>query len=177
MKYIFIGISILFFSCNTNSNSGKPEKSSMSSMTLDISMDTWILDNQEIKTLLSDYINKVKDDFKEEDHIIILYRALNDSTYRYIFAVGFSITSFVDTPPHLLFKFEEQLICVEIEGLDIFKMNEDVIVEFTKKHFPDLYNYYLEYECFPMLPTGGSLQWELVFQYDSLISKKEYYTQ
>jgi len=56
-------------------------------------------------------------------------------------------------------------------------MNEDVIVEFTKKHFPDLYNYYLELGCFPMPPTGGSLQWELVFQYDSLISKVEYYTQ
>ena len=181
MKYIFIAISLLFFSCNTNT--GKPEKSSMNNMLLDISIsiDSWILDNQELKSLLSDYISEVKDDFgkegHKEDHIQIDYRVLNDSTFRYVLSVGASINSFVDSPPHLLFKFEEQLICVYIEGLYIFKMNENVLVEFTKKHFPDYYNYYLELGCFPIVPSGGSLEWELVFQDDSLVSKKEYYTQ
>ena len=44
---------------------------------------------------------------------------------KYRGSVGVSRSSFRRRAknPHLLFKFEEQLICVEIEGLDIFKMN------------------------------------------------------
>ena len=89
MKYILLGFSMLFFSCH----SGKPEKDNRKSNTVDISMDTWILDNEELKLILSDYISQVEDELKNGRFIEIWYRAINDSTCRYVFGVSLDIYS------------------------------------------------------------------------------------
>ena len=173
MKYILLGFSILLFSCH----SGKPEKDNMNSNKVDISMDTWILDNQELKSILSDYINKAKSEMRDGNFIGIYYKAIDDTTNRYFFVVEFDINALLVFPPHLLFQFEQQLVSLHIEGLDIFKMNDDFIVEFMKQNFPEQYDYFLEVGEYPMPTTGGCLTWVLVFQNDLLISKEEFITQ
>jgi len=175
MKYILTGICVVLFSCN----SGKYENYTMNRFTVDILTDTWILDNQYLKSILSDYVDQVKDGLGKEDIIVIDYKAINDSTCRYTLSVGFDISSFLDDPPHVLFRFEQLLICLYIDGLNIniFKMNEEFLAELMKKNFPDQYNYYLKFGTFQMSATGGSLVWELVFQNDRLLSKDEYFTQ
>ena len=174
MKYILLGFSILCFSCH----SGKPEKDDMNSNTVDISMDTWILGNEALKSLLSAYIVQAKDELKNGNFVVIYYKAINDSTCRYVFCVSFDINTFIDDfSPLVLFKFEQHLISFHVKGLYIFKMNDDFLVEFMKKNFPKQYNYYLRDGDYPIGATGGGLTWELVFQNDSFISKEEYYTQ
>jgi len=175
MKYILLGFGILLFSCH----SGKLEKDNgnSNSNTVDISIDTWIIENPQLKSELSDYIIKVEDEIKDGNFIEINYKAINDSTCRFVFWVSLDNNIFTYHIPHVLFKFEQQLVSLHIEGLDIFKINNDFILEYLKKNDPDQYDYYLQYGDYPISPTGGGLQWELVFQNDSLISKEEYFTQ
>ena len=173
MKYILLGFSILLFSCH----SGKLEKDNGNSNTVNISIETWVLENPKLKSELSDYIIQVEDELKDGTFIMIDYKAINDSTCRYDFGVSLDNNIFIYPTPHVLFQFEQQLVSLHIEGLDIFKINNDFILEYLKKNYPDQYDYYLKYGDYPMPPTGGGLQWELVFQNDSLISKEEYLTQ
>lgn len=170
MKHIFLFIcsSILIFSCNSGNTNNK---------LVDDSMNTWILDNQELKTILSDYIH-VKDESKHENSFIeVFYQVINDSMYSYTLMESNDINAFVYTSPHILFQFEEKLICFYIVGLDVFKINEDFIIEFMKKYYPEQYNYYLKFGDYPPPVTGGGLVWELTFQNNYLISKNIYYTQ
>jgi hypothetical protein len=142
----------------------------------DISINTWILDNPKLKSILSDYIH-VTDSSSKNSFIQIWYRVINDSTYSYTLMESADINAFIYSPPHIIFQFERKLVCCCIEGLDIFKINDDFLVEFMKKNYPEQYKYYLEAEDYPPPITGGGLEWELVFQNDSLISKDVYYTQ
>lgn len=174
MKYIFLFSIVLLLSCNSGSKSDDQNSDSV-----DISFDTWILDNQELKSILSDYIHAVDEySSRENSFIQMWYRAINDSTYSFTLWAWSDINTFVYQPPHILFQFENHLIFFHIFGLDIFRINDDFIVEFMKKNYPDQYkNYYLKVGDYPPPKTGGSLEWELIFQNDSLIKKEIYRSQ
>jgi hypothetical protein len=169
MKYILlISISVLF-SCNSGSN---PNNS------VDISIDIWILDNQELKSILSDYIHAVGEySGRTNSFIQMWYRVVNDSTCSYILSESADINAFIYSTPQVIFQFKGKLICCHIFGLDVFKINDAFLVEFMKKNYPDQYRYYLKVGDYPPPITGGGLEWELIFQNDHLINKKVHYSQ
>ena len=174
-KYVLICCSMLLFACNSVNKLGNQNSNSV-----DISLNTWILDNQEIKSLLSDYIHAVAvDEYSKgkNSFIEMQYRFINDSTYSYTLWESIDITPFIYSPVHIIFQFEQKLVCCYIFGLEIFRINDDFLVKFMKKNYPRQYNYYLKYGDYPPPPTGGGLVWELIFQNGHLISKKVYYTE
>ena len=173
VKFIFLfSISLLLFSCSPGRNADNPNNLA------DISLNTWILDNQELKSILSDYIRALDGHSSRNNSFIeVCYSLMNDSTYIYTLYEGIDINSFIYTPTYTLFQFENRLICFQIyggitDGLDIFKINDDFLVEFMKKNFPDQYDYYLRAGDFPPPITSRLLQWNLVFQNGELIKKE-----
>ena len=176
MKHVLLYcIGLLLVSCNSGTNSDNKN-----SNLVDISLNTWILDNQELKSILSDFIQASNDDSGRENSFIeISYRAINDSTCSYTLFEWIDINSFIYPPPHIIFQFEKKMVVFYIEGLeglDIFRINDDFLVEFMKKYFPDQFNYYLKVGDYPPPITGGGLVWDLIFQNGKLISKYEYHT-
>lgn len=176
MKYVLLFSISLLLSCNSGNNS-----ENQNSNLVDISLNTWILNNQELKSKLSDFIQASHDDSgRENSYIQIFYSAINDSTCSYNFFEWIDINSFIYRHPHVIFQFEKKMVFFYVEGLeglDIFRINDDFLVEFMKKNFPDQYNYYLKVGDYPPPITGGGLEWELIFQNGKLVRKKEYYTQ
>jgi hypothetical protein len=171
MRNILLFIcSTLLFSCNSDKSENK---------SVDIPYDSiWILDNEELKSILSDYIH-IQDDkpVHENYYIYISHRVINDSTCSYTLMAWMDINFFTMEPPQVLFQFENRLVCCHIFGLDIFKMNDDFLVDFMRKNYPDQYEYYLKAGFYPPVITGGGLVWELIFQDNCLISRREFYDQ
>lgn len=164
MKYKLFIFSLLLLSCN----SGK-----QSTNLIDISLDTWILENQEVKSLLSDYIHALKKyPSREKSFIVMDYRVINDSTFSFILWESVDICSFIYLAPLTIFQFENRLICLKTNQLNIFRINDDFLIEFMKKNYPDQYMYYLKFGNYPPPITGGWLEWELFFQNDHFICKK-----
>lgn len=166
MKNVFLSLSLLLLSCNS-------EQSNFHFV--DISLDTWILENQEIKSLLSDFIHSTEEYSNRKNSFIVMwYSVKNDSTYSYVISESHDICSFIYPAPHTIFKYENRLICCRIYELDIFRINDEFLVKFMKKNYPDQYAYYLKVGNYPPPITGGGPGWVLTFQNDCLISKEVY---
>jgi hypothetical protein len=180
-KILIIVIYILLLTCKSGNKDDKEieisTKAKNSELT-EISVNTWILEDKKIKSFLSDYINsKEHYSLLRNNLIIISFYVINDSTFRYVLKESLDIYTFLYDPPHMLFKFENRLVCLRISGLDIFKISDDFMVDFMKNNYPSQYKYYLEVGDYPPPVTGGCLVWKLTFQNGELISKEEYHTQ
>ena len=169
-KYVLIFSSILLFSCNSERSSVNQNINS-----IDISLNTWILDDKEVKSLLSDYIRSVSKYSRRKNSIIHMrYSIINGNTYSFYLWENIDIKSFINSPPYIIFQYKKRLVCFYIDGFDIFRINNDFIVKFMKKNYPIQYDYYLKYGDYPPPITGGGpLEWELIFQNDRLIRKMD----
>jgi hypothetical protein len=94
----------------------------------------------------------------------------------------------------LFSKIKGYLVAVSFVGIKDICLPEDFIWKYLKDYFPEEYEVYLENleniclifydedgneyyeEVLYTPPTGGGLEWELIFKNDSLIDKKTYYT-
>ena len=163
MKYKLFVVSLLLLSCN----SSKPNIN-----LIDISLDTWILENQEIKSLLSDFIHALEEYPSDEKSFIAMqYGVINDSTYSLTLS-DVDICACIYPAPLTIFQFENRIICLKTNQLTIFRINDDFLDEFMEKNYPVQYAYYLKFGNYPPPITGGWLEWELIFQDDHFICKK-----
>lgn len=181
MKYILFSFSLLLLSCNSE----QPNKlllscdsEQLNNQFVEISLDTWILKNKEVKSLLSDYIRALKKYSNHKNSFIQMsYRVISDSTDSYTFSQKSDIYSLIHPVPHAIFKFKNHLICCKINGLDIFKINDDFLIEFMKRNYPDQYAYYLKVGDYPPPITREGPEWKLTFLDGYLISKEVYNSQ
>ena len=172
--FFVVGLMIAGFGCGGRTNSNSDVNTDCpNTNSIDISINTWILKDTVLAPLLSDFIQALDEHAtRENPFICILYFVINDSTYFYTLSENASSCKFMYGSPHILFIFENRLICFEFGGLHetpVFKINNDFFVEFTKKNYPDQYEYYLEFGECPPPPGGAAFERTYRFQNGKLI--------
>jgi len=132
----------------------------------------WKLDNELLKEQINLFVDSVKIPSISDKLVWINCKIVNEETTIYTIGYCINIVSLIYSPPQLFFEVDGNTVCMSIQGMEDFVLNDESLLSIMKSVFPTQYKYYVENEIYPPPITAREVLWELTFKEGELMNKK-----